>query len=275
MMTIMGKFFERDSNTGPWQNKMILDYFAGQKVESQDENHDAVEFPNQGFDTHTISQKGVEIITAKDKVFFRTSTTSKVWNIASLIEYFKDAVVINALPDAPEEQLPTAKLKTHAFSLDEWEFVSFQDRFWKRKEASTNWETGTLKDYFANQTLTVKDQTALLQPDQQKSEVTKGVVPTDAKQEKPKTASVKTEGKWPTSYWDIHSFDPTGREMIIVGEDIWIKETGKTPALILLKRVVLCIVANGAAVGQYPIETVPRGVYVVEMHTTATHEQRL
>ena len=34
-----------------------------------------------------------------------------MWNGESLIEYFKEGVIINALPDAPEQQLPTARLK--------------------------------------------------------------------------------------------------------------------------------------------------------------------
>ncbi len=97
---------------------MLLDYFAGQKIEEdkKDGEKTKIEFPTLGFDTHVISPKGVEIITRGAEVFYRTSTTAKVWKKTSLIDYFKDNIVINALPDAPEEQLPTVRLKTHAIS---------------------------------------------------------------------------------------------------------------------------------------------------------------
>lgn len=196
-----------------WVNHAIPDYFAGQKVEGnvpvekQEEPADAqpqeekeltneaadkiakqetktVGFPMMGYDTQAISSTGREVVTKGSTVYFRSATTAKVWNVTNLIEYFKDHVVINALPDAPEEQLPTVRLKTHAFSPDEQEIVTFKDRYWRRKPNSTDWETGTLKDYF-------KDQ--------------------------------KTEGdiQFPTTHWDIHAFSPAGREIVIVGNDIW------------------------------------------------------
>lgn len=170
IMTIMGKVFQRENATSPWANSMMLDYFAGQKIEkalpapvegtTPDEAADApkaeaseMSFPVKQFDTHAMSPQGVEIITEGENVFIRTSTTAKVWNGESLIEYFKEGVVINALPDAPEQQLPTARLKTHTFSPTEDEIVSFGDRFWRKKGAQNNWETGTLRDYFEGQTL--------------------------------------------------------------------------------------------------------------------------
>jgi hypothetical protein len=119
-------------------------------------------------------------------LFYRNSTTNKVWEFENLIDYFKDNVVINALPDAPDEQLPTARLKTHAFSPDEKEIVTYRDRFWRRKEGATDWETGYLKDYFLDQTL--------------------------------------KDGNFPATHWDIHTFSPTGKEVIIVGETIWTRE---------------------------------------------------
>ena len=33
IMTIMGKVFQRENATTPWANSMMLDYFAGQKIE--------------------------------------------------------------------------------------------------------------------------------------------------------------------------------------------------------------------------------------------------
>ncbi|MFW5703638.1 MAG: AAA family ATPase [Patescibacteria group bacterium] len=186
---------QQKSGTTAWSNNMLFDYFAGQKIENPQEEEggtdeeDAAGFPSIGYDTHTISPKGVETITRDSTMFLRNSTTAKVWQTQSLIDYFKDGMVINALPDAPDEQLPTAKLKTHAFSPSEIEIVTYRDRFWKRKSSTNDWETGLLKDYFLEQT-------------------------------------VKGGDSFPITHWDIHTFSPTGREIIIVGETIWFHEDG-------------------------------------------------
>ena len=184
MLTIINKIFEKQPNldstkTTTWQSKMLYDYFAGEKIE--DSNYS---FPISGFDTHAISQKGIEIITLKEIAYIRSSTTSKIWKTINLIEYFKDSVVVNAMPDSPDEQLPTAKLKTHTFTADEYEIITFKDRYWKRKEGQNDWETGTLKNYFKN----------------------------------------KEDLNLPFNYWDIHTFDPSGNEYIIAGEKIWIRK---------------------------------------------------
>ncbi len=198
ILTIANKYFEREggtkapsSNTA-WTKGMLLDYFSGQKVEAdaaleKGEDHKKSEFPTLGFDTHAISSEGVEIITRGSSVFERSATTAKIWKETNLIEYFKEGVVVNALPDAPEEQLPTIKLKTHAFTSDDREILSYKDRYWTRKKGSNDWQTGYLKDYFADQTLTKE----------------------------------KNEGVFPTAYWDIHAFSPTGAELIVVGEKAW------------------------------------------------------
>ena len=193
ILTIGSKYFERDSTSpkNAWQPGMLLDYFAGQKIENETpvagglETHqkEKKEFPVHGFDTHTISSKGVEMVTKGNMVFYRNSTTAKEWKTTNLIDYFKDNVVINALPDMPDEQLPTVKLKTHSFTPDEKEIVTYKDRYWIRKEGTTDWQTGYLKDYF-----------------------------TDKKLEK---------GTFPTSHWDVHAFSPIGKEVIILADDIW------------------------------------------------------
>jgi len=220
IMTIGTKFFERDMSLasgaaiasdsniadgsdkrvqqpdkkGSWSNNVLFDYFSGQKIEnpqqdqSRTEDETITDFPSLGYDTHAISPKGVEMITRDSTMFIRSSTTAKVWQTTSLIEYFKECVVINALPDAPDEQLPTAKLKTHAFSPSEMEIVTYRDRYWRRKEGANDWETGLIKDYVFDQKL-----------------------------------SDSCEA-FPTSHWDIHAFSPTGRELIITGETIWFKE---------------------------------------------------
>lgn len=153
ILTIGAKYFEREQREvgggklevgSSWKEGMLLDYFAGQEFEK------GGDFPIQGFDTHTISFKGEEIITKGNTVYIRTSTTAKIWKTTNLIDYFKDGIVVNALPDAPEEQLPTAKLKTHAFTPDEKEIVAYKDRYWIRKEATKDWQTGFLKDYLSS-----------------------------------------------------------------------------------------------------------------------------
>lgn len=204
ILTIGSKYFEREgvqidqqtsdkpdksvksdrSDKSDWTSGMLLDYFAGQKIETVEK--EKKEFPLHGFETQAISSQGVEVITKGNNVFTRTSTTAKVWKTTTLIDYFKDNLVINALPDAPDEQLPTVKLKTHSFTPDEREVVTYKDRFWERKEGTTDWKTGFLKDYF-----------------------------TDQKMEK---------GSFPNSHWDVHAFSPTGREVIIVSDAIWYKD---------------------------------------------------
>lgn len=203
---------EESKGSSSWSDGVLFDYFAGQKVEKTQavtqaqqppiEGEEPVpqqpvaqptqvtdeeaQFPVLGYDTHAISSQGVEMITRDSLVYYRNSTTAKVWNVQNLIDYMKDNVVINALPDAPDEQLPTARLKTHAFSPDDKEIVSFRDRFWRRTQGSTDWETGYLKDYFLDQTL--------------------------------------KDGNFPATHWDIHTFSPTGKEIIVVGETIWTRE---------------------------------------------------
>ncbi|OGK55325.1 hypothetical protein A3H78_04470 [Candidatus Roizmanbacteria bacterium RIFCSPLOWO2_02_FULL_36_11] len=221
IMTIMGKIFQRESkDVGEWQASMLLDYFSGQKLESQDEKEDDAQFPIQGFDTHAISAKGVEFISSKDSVFYRTSTTSKIWKLTNLIDYFKDNVVINALPDAPEQQLPTSRLKTHALSLDEYEYVTSKDRYWRRKEGTTDWETGMLKDYFNGHTVQSPADVKSAQPVKEEQ---KNV----AKDEKAAKKTNQPEVGLPINYWDVHSFSPDGKELIIVGDRLWIRQSSE------------------------------------------------
>jgi len=186
ILTIGSKYFEKEKTE--WQKGMLFDYFAGQKIdeEAAKKQEGKVSFPIDGFDTHAISGQGIEVITKGNLVFIRNSTTAKVWQVMTLIDYFKEGVVVNALPDAPEEQLPTIKLNTHAFDGEEFEIVTFRNRFWKRKIGSNDWQTGELKDYFAGQTV---DKDTL-----------------------------------PYNYWNIHTFSPTGEEIIIVGDNLWFRK---------------------------------------------------
>ncbi|MDO8609215.1 MAG: AAA family ATPase [bacterium] len=208
ILSIGPKYFEREKQSdiklpSVWKPGMILDYFAGQEIDStpenpknKDEKKEKIMFPNQGFDTHVMSSKGVETITKGNTVYYRTSTTAKTWKITTLIEMFKDNVVINALPDAPEEQLPTIKLRTHSVNSEENEIISYKDRYWRRKGDLKDWVTGYLKDYFIDQIM----ETA-----------------TDK----------KDKSTFPTTHWDIHTFSTLGQEIVIVGENIWFRNTNE------------------------------------------------
>lgn len=224
ILTIGSKYFERDITKEPvsgaevennarisvekksddvallWKNGMLLDYFSGQQINqtNQEPSGDKVkDFPILGYETHAISSQGIEAITKGNVLYIRSSTTEKTWTTTTLIEYFKDNVVTNALPDAPDEQLPTAKLKTHTFTTDDREVVTYKDRFWRRKQSSTNWETGLLKDYFGSDTVELANPS-------------------------------KVQAIFPNGYWDVHTFAPNGKEIVIMGENIWYKESGTT-----------------------------------------------
>jgi len=223
LLTIGNKYFERaitGSQSGSrWENHTLPEYFAGQKVENKsaavaptedikkeengfekdqtDKKPDTVNdsepehilvtsFPTFGYDTHAVSPKGVEMISTGDVIYARTATTSKVWEVTNLIEYFADQIVINALPDTPDEQLPTVRLKTHSYTADGQEIVTYKDRFWMKKDGTSEWKTGLLKEYFEGQT--------------------------------------SKDNVFPVTHWDIHTFSPNGKEVIIVGPDVWSKD---------------------------------------------------
>lgn len=230
ILSIGAKYFEREAKPvektetkakktsetqKPWKEGMLLDYFAGQEVAKDEklsasaptdtkelqQDKEKIDFPVQGFDTHAMSSKGAEMITKGNSVFYRTSTTAKTWKTTTLIDLFNDHVVINALPDAPDEQLPTVKLKTHTYTPDEMEMITYKDRFWRRKENANDWETGYLKDYFAEQTIAKESASAKAAADEEKT--------------------------FPTTHWDVHSFSPQGLELIIVGDVIWYRNTAE------------------------------------------------
>ncbi|MEO6509158.1 MAG: hypothetical protein ABIO02_04335 [Patescibacteria group bacterium] len=183
MITIGPKYFIRNEATKTWTEGMLLDYFAEQEIKD-------AEFPIQGYDTQAVSPQGIEIITKNATLMMKTDPAAKQWQVSTLAEYFKDNTVINALPDSQDEQLPVLKLKTHAYTPDGVEVVTFKDRFWTRKIDGDQWATGELTEYFTDQTI--------------------------------------EEGTLPTTYWDNHIFTKNGREMIIVGETLWFREPQTT-----------------------------------------------
>jgi len=241
---------EQNPSTISWEDGVLLDYFAGQEIEKPASaeategkppvieaapGKERTDFPIQGFTTHAISPKGEEVITKGGQIFIRPTTTAKSWKTNSLIEYFKEGVVVNAIPDAPDEQLPTAKLKTHAFSPDEKEIVSYKDRYWLRKAGLNDWQTGHLKDYFAGSEFessfakaspSDKSSGDKSEDKEEKIKRDNNIQTTSAKPEKKESESVTKT--FPTAYWDIHTFSPIGKEIIVVGETVWFRNSAKS-----------------------------------------------
>lgn len=181
IITLGEKYWEKDPKTSVWKESLLSDYFAGSTVPGS-------EFPISGFDTHLIAPDGSETITYNDKVWFRTSTTVKEWRMVQLLDLFRDQVVINALPDKPNEQFPTAKIDTHSISPTNMEMITLGDRFWKRENLQTkDWTTGVLSEYFVDS---------------------------------------KSQTPFPTEKWDAHLFKPNGEEIIIAADKFWKRENG-------------------------------------------------
>jgi ATP-dependent Clp protease ATP-binding subunit ClpC len=161
IVTFGDKYWEKDPKNEKWKVGMLPDYFAGSAISGEKhttpKEEDKNDFPIYEFDTHLIAPDGSENITRDEWIWFRTSTTSKEWTRKSILELLKDHTVVNALPDHPEEQLPTVSLETHAISSDNMEIVSFGDRFWRRETlAIKDWTTGLLEEYFVNATLRLR-----------------------------------------------------------------------------------------------------------------------
>jgi len=232
LMTLADKYWEKDPNEIKWKVNKLADYFAGSTVVVDEQNltSDTKErqFP-QEFDTHLIAPDGSESITLADKIWFRTSTTSKEWQLISLLSYFKDHIVVNAMPDRPEEQLPTAYFQTHAISPANSEIISVGDRFWMRENLQTkDWTTGDLAEYFTNSKL--KTQSLKLDTKKESDKDTVGGIGEDTKSVDSKgnliqaKAEKEEQPQFPTKKWDIHFFKPTGEEVIIVGSKYWTRE---------------------------------------------------
>ena len=184
---------EKEKND--WEVESLKKYFEGQKVENVEPFDKVSQLPVTGFETQVIAPSGEEMITAGGRMWRRKSTTAKNWETISLIDYFKNHLVVNALPDRPEEQLPTARFSTHAVSPQEVEMVTLGNRFWQRKGLQTkDWETGTLGDYLKDCLVVDRD----------------------------------TELQLPTDKWDVHLFTPQGQELIIVGDRVWLRKTAES-----------------------------------------------
>ncbi|MBI4067334.1 AAA family ATPase [Candidatus Gottesmanbacteria bacterium] len=210
IMTLVDRYWEKDKDSTEWKTGLISEYFAGSVVK-EGEN----EFPYSDINTHLIGPDGSEMISFLDRVWFRTSTTAKEWIVKSLIDLFSEQVVVNALPDHPDEQLPTAKLDTHAVSPQGVEVIAYNDRFWKKENPQTkDWLTGKLEEYFSrsvisNQLLVVSDQ-------KDKQSTTQGNLM--------KVREDEQSLGFPIKKWDVHIFTPVGEE-IIVSEGKYYRKT--------------------------------------------------
>lgn len=190
LISIGNRFFIKETKDGQWTETPLLEYFSGQRIieVGADGKEQEGTAPTFHIGTHAISPKGNEIITDGEVIYERSATTAKEWKKGTLVDYFKNMVVVNALPDMPDEQLPTAKLYTHTFSPAEVEYVSYKDRIWTRQSNKTEWETKTILEYIG-----------------------------DAKTEDGHVI--------PTTYWDNHIFTDN-TEVIIVGNEVFQKSEG-------------------------------------------------
>ena len=134
-----------------WLRGSLDQYFAGQKVTGLDILNPQEKFPTVEFNTHTVSPAGEEEITCQGRIWRRNSTIAKEWESFSLVDYLAYHQVVNAKPDNPEEQLPTAEWETHAISPQEVETITLRDRIWIRENRqSKNWTTKKIGDYLEN-----------------------------------------------------------------------------------------------------------------------------
>ncbi len=218
IITLNEKYWEKDPKSTTWKQGVLADYFAGAKTEG--------EFPLSGFDTHLIASDGSETITKDDRLWFRTSTTAKEWTTKQMLDQLKDHIVVNALPDKPEEQLPTAKIDTHSLSPTNVEMMTFGGRFWKRENLQTkDWITGLLTEYFTGSTIKsraseVQAKNENQQPKDDKKKTTAGLI-----QERAKSKEDTTEVSFPTEKWDVHLFKPSGEEIIISGNAYFLRKS--------------------------------------------------
>ena len=216
MLTLDDLYFHKDPQDIKWKKGFLKDYFAGSIVTGMSLKEGEKLFPEDGLDTHTIAPDGSETITSADKVWFRTSTTGKEWRLSSILDQVKGHIVINAMPDKPDQQLPTAQISTHAFSLSNQEIITLGNRFWKRDNLQIkDWTTGSLMEYFANGVL-LSDEPDSIVAQQNKPQPGKKDDTAHLIQKRDDKKMDKTEPlQFPVDLWDIHLFKPTGDEIII------------------------------------------------------------
>jgi len=214
IITLKDRVWERDARDNKWKSLSLTDYFAGSAV-LEGENV----FPAGGINTHLIAPDGSETITKGDLLWFRTSTIMKEWKVQVLLLQTKDHLVTNALPDKPEEQLPTAKWDTHAISTLDSEMITLDNRFWKRENLKTQeWVTDILDKYFEGAVLE-KEMKESEDPDK-KMKSGNNLINRDT--------SKNRKENFPTRKWDIHLFRSAGEELIISDGEYWQRKDAGT-----------------------------------------------
>ena len=246
IITLGDRVWELDQSN--WVTKLLKDYFAGNTVSNADPHDTAHQLPGKDIDTHVIAPSGEEMITSGGRVWKRTSTTAKEWTTDTLITYFKNHMVVNALPDQPDQQLPTAKIETNAIAQNELQVVSFGDRFWKREQlTSQDWTTGKLIDYVHDSVVVSKEEAGKEAKKEERHDTANGQTAATQMKKEGSEAELSLAVhivkdpilQIPITRWDVHVFTPKGEEVIIVGDRFWKRanltasewETGKLAAL--------------------------------------------
>lgn len=198
--TMLNKIFIK-SVDGSWKSLFINDYFSNQTIQTvQTENekntpNEFVDFPSTQFDTHAFSTKNIEYITFKDKMYIKESPQNNIWKTISLTDYFKNQTIKKSVSVTQKPTFPNKRIKTHSFSPDGTETITYDGMYIQRKEGSNEWISEELKNYFKTPN--------------------KDIISTDQKKSEP----------LPQQYWDSHTFGPDGTEYIIVGKYVWSKKT--------------------------------------------------
>lgn len=209
----------KGSQSPEWIFGKLSEYFAGSVNTSKTA---ADKFPAEDIDTHVFAPDGSETITKGDKIWFRKSANSKVWNTNNLGNMMSGLSVKNALPDKQDTQFPKMKFDSFAISPDNIEVISYQGRYWQQNSSDTkNWTTGELKDYFKNQTL--KSQTPTVST--RDKQASGNLMQQRQTVQKPETSEQKSiTPLFPTEKWDNHFFRPNGEEIIIASGKHFIKK---------------------------------------------------
>lgn len=203
ILTIKDAVYQKEPQESFWKKSTLKDYFAGSIT-----NTTSKDFPLVGFDSHAIAPDGSETITLGADIWLRTSTVSKEWQKTSLLEYFKGHIVINAQPDKPDQQLPTAGLDSHSVNGENLELITYQNRFWMRhNQVSKDWSTGLLSEHFLNNQLVLE-------------KLSGGPTASSASLMQKRSEKIA----FPEVKWEIHYFKPTGEEVIIMDGKFWLKK---------------------------------------------------
>lgn len=206
-----------------WKTGKLADYFEGCRVNSQEKKD--LKFPETGFDSHVIYPSGEELITLGGSFWQRSSTTQKEWQTGSLVDFFKNHIVINALPDEPTEQLPTGKVETIAVSPIEQEMITLEGRYWRRENLNTqDWTSGFLLDYLGDSVVVENKEKKEKQENEEKNEDKEKNKSAEEELKKASEAAKDEELQLPIKSWDVHLFTPKGEEIIIFGNRFWKRE---------------------------------------------------